>query len=374
MSERDVPLRRTPLFALHAELGARLVAFAGYELPLQYAPGILQEHRHTRAQASLFDISHMGQIRLGGAAAALESLAPADIIGLAPGRQRYVLLTLPSGGILDDIMVTNAGDALLAVVNASRKEKDLAHLLRSIGDRCAIAALEDRALLALQGPQAPRVMQGIAPDARRLAFMEGAAMGIGGAACFVTRSGYTGEDGFEISLGGAEAERVARLILAQADVAPAGLGARDTLRLEAGLCLYGQDIDESTSPVEAGLSWTIPKSRRAGERSGGFPGAQVILAQIAAGTQRRRVGLLPEIKAPLRHGEIVYDDSGRQTGTITSGGFGPTVGGAIAMAYVETGNSAPGTRLHALVRGQKRVCRVAALPFVSHRYFRGTTP
>ena len=373
MSVTGVPLKQTPLHALHLELGARMVAFAGYELPLQYALGILREHRHTREAASLFDVSHMGQIRLGGvgAAAALEALAPADFVALPPGGQRYALLTLPSGGILDDIMVTNAGDALLAVVNASRKDEDLAHLSRSIGDRCAIALRQDRALLALQGPRAVRVMQRIAPDATRLAFMQGAAMRIGGAECFVTRSGYTGEDGFEISLPAAEAARGARLILSQPEVAPAGLGARDTLRLEAGLCLYGQDIDESTSPAEAGLGWTIPKCRREGPRRGGFPGAEIILGQIAAATPRRRVGLLPEIKAPLRHGEIVYDDGERQVGRITSGGFGPSVGAAIAMAYVEAGSSAPGTRLHALVRGQKRICKVAALPFVSHRYFRG---
>ena len=373
MSVTGVPLKQTPLHALHLELGARMVAFAGYELPLQYALGILREHRHTREAASLFDVSHMGQIRLGGvgAAAALEALAPADFVALPPGGQRYALLTLPSGGILDDIMVTNAGDALLAVVNASRKDEDLAHLSRSIGDRCAIALRQDRALLALQGPRAVRVMRRIAPDATRLAFMQGAAMRIGGAECFVTRSGYTGEDGFEISLPAAEAARAARLILSQPEVAPAGLGARDTLRLEAGLCLYGQDIDESTSPAEAGLGWTIPKCRREGPRRGGFPGAEIILGQIAAATPRRRVGLLPEIKAPLRHGEIVYDDGERQVGRITSGGFGPSVGAAIAMAYVEAGSSAPGTRLHALVRGQKRICKVAALPFVSHRYFRG---
>ena len=373
MSVTGVPLKQTPLHALHLELGARMVAFAGYELPLQYALGILREHRHTREAASLFDVSHMGQIRLGGvgAAAALEALAPADFVALPPGGQRYALLTLPSGGIFDDIMVTNAGDTLLAVVNASRKDEDLAHLSRSIGDRCAIALRQDRALLALQGPRAVRVMQRIAPDATRLAFMQGAAMRIGGAECFVTRSGYTGEDGFEISLPAAEAARGARLILSQPEVAPAGLGARDTLRLEAGLCLYGQDIDESTSPAEAGLGWTIPKCRREGPRRGGFPGAEIILGQIAAATPRRRVGLLPEIKAPLRHGEIVYDDGERQVGRITSGGFGPSVGAAIAMAYVEAGSSAPGTRLHALVRGQRRRCEVAALPFVSHRYFRG---
>lgn len=376
MSEAPAALERTPLHALHRELGARMVAFAGYEMPLQYAGGILREHKHTREQAGLFDVSHMGQIRLSGAgsAAALETLCPADIAGLASGGQRYALLTNSRAGILDDFMVTNCGAALLLVVNASRKDADAAHLRGAIGSRCDIESLDDRALLALQGPRAAEVMARLAPDAVALRFMTGAAIRLAGVECFVTRSGYTGEDGFELSLPAADAERVARLLLRQPEVAPAGLGARDTLRLEAGLCLYGHDIDESTSPVEAGLGWTIAKARRTGARAGGFPGAEVILRELDSGTARRRVGLLPEIKSPLREGEIIYDAGGVAVGKISSGGFGPTLGAPIAMAYVQARCAAPGTSLHARVRGRERGCTVSALPFVPHRYHQGKLP
>ena len=378
-------LHKTPLHALHVALGARMVPFAGYDMPVQYPSGIIAEHTHTRASAGLFDVSHMGQGWLIGpdhatTARALETLVPADMVALQPGQQRYSQLLNDSGGTIDDLMISRSAlpgtdGRLYLIVNASRKAVDFAHLRAKLPASVTVAERPHWALVAVQGPKAAAALERLLPGVTGLAFMTGRPfpLSLGGRTSdvYVTRSGYTGEDGFEISLPAAEAARGARLILSQPEVAPAGLGARDTLRLEAGLCLYGQDIDESTSPAEAGLGWTIPKCRREGPRRGGFPGAEIILGQIAAATPRRRVGLLPEIKAPLRHGEIVYDDGERQVGRITSGGFGPSVGAAIAMAYVEAGSSAPGTRLHALVRGQKRICKVAGLPFVSHRYFRG---
>jgi aminomethyltransferase len=362
-------LQRTPLHPLHLELGARMVPFAGYAMPVQYPAGILAEHRHTRAQASLFDVSHMGQARMPPASApALEALIPVDVAGLAPGRQRYGYFTNEAGGILDDLMLANAGDHYFAVVNAARKAHDFALLQNT----CGAEILADRALLALQGPLAARVMDLLAPGAAALAFMQTAVLRIGGRACFVARSGYTGEDGFEISLAAGEAERIARLLLAQEGVAPAGLGARDSLRLEAGLCLYGHDIDATTTPVEAGIEWAIQKvRRRGGAREGGFPGADVILGQLARGTARRRAGILPEGRAPLREGEMLLDAAGGAAGRVTSGGFGATLNAPVAMGYLQCALARPGQALHAQVRGRQRACRVAALPFVPHRYHRG---
>ncbi|WP_264798747.1 glycine cleavage system aminomethyltransferase GcvT, partial [Acetobacter peroxydans] len=301
-------LLHTPLFSLHTALGARMVPFAGYAMPLQYAEGIMAEHRHTRTQAGLFDVSHMGQVRLRArsgavrdAALALEQLVPADIAGLASGRQRYTQFTNAQGGILDDLMVTRLGDDLLVVINAACKAADIAHMRAHLSDTCTLDVLEDRALLALQGPLAGQVLAALAPAVADMLFMDVRTLDIAGAACVVSRSGYTGEDGFEISVPAAQAEALARTLLAQPGVAPIGLGARDSLRLEAGLCLYGADIDETTTPVEAALEWSIQKSRRAGGvRAGGFPGAEIILAQLSEGTARRRVGLLPEGRAPVR--------------------------------------------------------------------------
>ncbi|MFO1434282.1 MAG: glycine cleavage system aminomethyltransferase GcvT [Candidatus Competibacteraceae bacterium] len=374
MSEQPSgPLARTPLHALHLELGARMVPFAGYDMPVQYPGGIIKEHRHTRTLASLFDVSHMGQIRLSGegAAAALESLVPVDVIDLPVGQQRYALFTSDSGGILDDLMITNAGDHLFVVVNAACKEQDIAHL-HTLSDRCRIEVLSEHALLALQGPKAVQVMARLAPELTRLVFMKGDQARIAGIDCFVTRSGYTGEDGFEISVPAAQAETLARLLWEQEEVAPAGLGARDSLRLEAGLCLYGHDIDTTTTPVEANLKWVLSKVRRTGgEREGGFPGDAVILRQLTEGVTRLRVGIRPEGRAPVRDGAELLNDQGEKVGTITSGGFGPTVGWPVAMGYVELPYSRVGTELQAVVRGKPLPVRVAKLPFAPHRYYRG---
>lgn len=365
---------RTPLYALHLELGARMVPFAGYAMPVQYPAGIIAEHLHVRAKAGLFDVSHMGQLRLRGAnvAAALETLVPADIAGLAAGRQRYTFLTNEHGGILDDLMVANDAGELALVINAGRKTDDLAWLQARLAAHCSVGPLGERALLALQGPLAGAVMARLCPHAADMRFMQVAHLHVGGIACFVSRSGYSGEDGFEISVAGDDAEPLARRLLAEEDVAPAGLGARDSLRLEAGLPLYGHDLDEATTPVEAGLAWAIPKVRRTGgARAGGFPGAEVIFSQLAQGATRLRVGIAPEGRAPLREGEALHDAAGRAVGAITSGGFGASAGVPIAMGYVEAACAAPGTLLRALPRGKPRTCRVAALPFVPHRYYRG---
>ncbi len=363
----------TPLNALHRSLGARLVAFAGYEMPVQFSEGILAEHLHTRAKASLFDVSHMGQIRVTGpeAAAALESLVPADIIGLPAGRQRYTFFTNDAGGILDDLMVANAGDAFMLVVNAARKHDDLAWLQARIGSRCRIEPLFDRALIALQGPAAARVMGECAPAYANMRFMQCAQGKIDGIECSISRSGYTGEDGFEIGVSAENAERLAKRLLADRDVAPAGLGARDSLRLEAGLCLYGHDMDDATTPVEASLEWAIQKARRrGGDRAGEFPGAELILHQLEHGTPRRRVGLIPDGRAPIREGESLFDADRRAVGRVTSGGFGATVNGPIAMGLVDASVAAIGTTLTAIVRERPRACRVVPLPFVPHRYHR----
>jgi aminomethyltransferase len=374
MTGEVTELQRTPLHELHLALGAKMVAFAGYAMPLQYRDGIIKEHRHTRGRAGLFDVSHMGQVRLHGAAAAeaMESLVPVDVVGLAANHQRYALFTSPTGGILDDPMITNAGDHLFLVVNAACKDADFAHLHDGLDGRCEVEELPGRALLALQGPEAGAVMARLAPATRDLVFMTAAEVAVDGIACFVTRSGYTGEDGFEISVPADRAADLARRLLAQDGVRPAGLGARDTLRLEAGLCLYGNDLDAATTPVEAALVWALSKARRAeGARPGGFPGAEVILRQLAEGVRRRRVGLRPEGRAPVREGAELIDAAGRAVGKVTSGLFGPTVEGPVAMGYVETAHAAPGTALRALVRGNPQPLEVIRLPFVQHRYHRG---
>jgi len=366
---KDGPLKQVPLHALHVALGARMVPFAGWSMPVQYPTGIIAEHHHTRSAASLFDVSHMGQLALRGAdpAAALERLVPGDIRGLAAGRMRYTQITNDKGGIIDDLMVTNAGDHLFLVINASRRDADLAHLrTRLVGH--AVDVL-DRALLALQGPGAAAALAALAPDAATLDFMSAAHFTIDGSDVGVSRSGYTGEDGFELSVALADAERIARLLLAQDGVKPAGLGARDSLRLEAGLCLYGNDIDETTTPVEAGLVWTIGKRRR-GE--GGFAGAETILRLLADGAPRRLVGLLPDGRAPARaHAEIRGANGGR-IGEVTSGGFGPTIGGPVAMGYVARGADTVGSAVTVVVRDHAVPARIVRLPFVPHRYVKKT--
>lgn len=370
----SVTLARTPLYDLHVELGARMVAFAGYHMPVQYQEGIIAEHQHTRIAAGLFDVSHMGQvsIRGDGAGRALESLAPMDVLDLAPGHMRYGVFTDDGGGVLDDFLVANTGAALFAVVNAACKADDIRRMRASIGTICDIDELSDRALLALQGPAAVAVLEPLAPGIDRMLFMTSAEMEIAGIACIVSRSGYTGEDGFEISVPGADAENLARQLLANDAVAPVGLGARDSLRLEAGLCLYGQDMSRNTSPVEAGLAWTIPGVRRGGgARAGGFPGEARILTELVEGVSRRLVGLRPRGKAPVRAGADLVDDDGDSVGTVTSGGFGPTVGGPVAMGYVGSAHATPGNVLQAVVRGKRLPTEVVALPFVERRYYRG---
>ncbi len=365
---RDNP-KRTSLYDLHAARGAQIVTFAGYEMPVRYPAGILAEHLHTRAKASLFDVSHMGQVALRGAdaAAALETLVPGDVRGLEPGRMRYSVLTNEAGGIVDDLMITNVGDYLFLVVNASRKQDDIALLRSALPDAITVDELADRSLVALQGPSASAVMARLAPGAEAMPFMTARPFEIDGSRLAVMRSGYTGEDGYEISIPSADAVRIAELLLAEDAVEPAGLGARDSLRLEAGLCLYGHDIDETTTPVEAALSWTISRRRR---EQGGFPGADVVLRQIEEGAPRRRVGLVPDGRAPAREGTEIVDDDGRSLGTVTSGGFGPSVGGPIAMGYVERAFAKKDTPVRLLVRGTPRAARVRSMPFVPHNYFR----
>jgi aminomethyltransferase len=365
-------LKRTPLHGLHQELGARLVPFAGYEMPVQYPTGILAEHAHTRTAAGLFDVSHMGQVRLTAkagqnAAKALETLVPGDIAGLQPGQQRYTQFTNETGGILDDLMVTSTGDHLLLIVNAACKDADLAHIQKHLSGACEIEPMFSRGLLALQGPQASQALARLDPSVATMPFMTGAFVTIDGAQCYVTRSGYTGGDGYEISTPADKAEAIARLLLAQPEVKPIGLGARDSLRLEAGLCLYGHDIDTTTTPIEAVLLWSIGKERR---RQGGFPGASVIQKQIGEGASRKRVGLLPEGKMIAREGaEIAID--GKVIGKVTSGGFAPTLGRAVAMGYVEKANSANGTKVDLLVRGKPVPAEIVPMPFVKHAYYRG---
>lgn len=372
--ETTQALARTPLYNLHVELGARMVPFAGYEMPVQYPTGVLKEHAHTRTQAGLFDVSHMGQVRLSGsgAATALESLMPVDIVDLPANMQRYAMFTDEHGGILDDLMVSNAGDHLFVVVNAACKQQDVSHLRKHIGNRCNVEELADRALLALQGPAAGGVMARLAQESAKMIFMNTAKIMLVGVECFISRSGYTGEDGFEISVPNGKAEELARLLLAQPEVAPIGLGARDSLRLEAGLCLYGHDMDTGTTPVEASLGWALSKARRAdGARAGGYPGAEIIMRQLAEGVERKRVGLLVKDRMPVREGAELVSGDGRTIGRVTSGGFGPTVGGPIAMGYVETAYSAVGTALQAIVRGKPVPVEIVKAPFTPQRYYRG---
>jgi len=373
MSEPTGPLAKTPLHPLHVELGARLVPFAGYEMPVQYPSGIVAEHQHTRNAAGLFDVSHMGQIRLTAksghsAAAALETLVPGDIQGLTPGKMRYTQFTNDKGGILDDLMVANTGDHLMLVVNASRKHEDAALLQQRLSDKVEIEELSSRALVALQGPQAADVLGHFAPDCRGMQFMTAAFLTIDGITCYVTRSGYTGEDGYEISMPGQAAVAIARELMRYPEVKCIGLGARDSLRLEAGLCLYGNDIDETTTPVEAGLNWSIAKRRR---EEGGFTGANVIQQQFREGAPRKLVGIKPEGRAPVRAHAEIRNRAGEPIGMITSGGFGPTANAPVAMGYVTKAHTAPGTPLQVIVRDKPLDCAVVPLPFVKHRYYRG---
>lgn len=369
MHEPTAALKRTPLHALHAELGARLVAFAGYAMPVQYAQGIKHEHLATRAKAGLFDVSHMGQMSLHGPAAALEALVPGDIEGLAVHQQRYTVLTNAAGGILDDLMVTRLHDRLYLIVNAAFKAQDLAHLERALDGVCTAVLHEDRALLAVQGPAAAGVLATLCDAAAELRFMQACEARIDGIACLINRSGYTGEDGFEIAVDAADAERLARKLLAHDDVTAVGLGARDTLRLEAGLCLSGSDIDATTSPIEAGLAWVVARKYLGEEATPArFPGAAVILRQRREGTRRLRVGLRPADRVPLRRGVSLHAEDGAEVGRITSGSFGPTVDGPIAMGYVERAYAAPGTPLTVTIRERVHPVAVAALPFVPHRY------
>lgn len=369
MSESSTELR-TPLHALHLELGARMVAFAGYSLPVSYAAGIVQEHNHTRECASLFDVSHMGQILVTGpdAAAALEALMPADLVDLPPWRQRYAMLTNDAGGVLDDLMAARLDEGFLLVVNAARKAGDLAHIESRLPAGCTARMLTERALLALQGPKAAEVLATLAPDAAALEPMGLRRMEVAGVECIVSRSGYTGEDGFEIAAPAGHADALARALLAHPQAAPAGLGARDTLRLEAGFCLYGNELDEATTPIEADLAWTIARARRpGGRRAGGYPGADTIERQLRDGPPRRRIGLSPDSRAPVRAGAELMDADGRPVGRVTSGGFAPTLKRPVAMGYVDPDRAAPGGELAATVRGQRIAMRVTPLPFVPHR-------
>ena len=373
-TDNPAALQQTPLHALHVKLGGKMVPFAGYQMPVQFPLGILAEHLHTRRAAGLFDVSHMGQIRISGAdaASALESLVPVDVVGLEPGRQRYALFTNDTGGILDDLMIANAGDHLFVVVNAACKTQDLEHLQQHLQQHCEVQPLDDRALLALQGPAAADVLSTLAPAVSALRFMQTAAVDILGQPCFVSRSGYTGEDGFEISVPTETAEALARRLLQHEDVEAIGLGARDSLRLEAGLCLYGHDLDTSTTPLEGSLKWALsPVRRPGGARAGGYPGAEIIAQQLEQGISRRRVGLLPEGRAPIREGADIIDIDGNQVGKVTSGGFGPSLQRPVAMGYVERRVAAVDTELAALVRGKPRPMKVAKLPFVEQRYYRG---
>ena len=367
--DQTAELKTTPLDALHRELDGRMVPFAGYAMPVQYPAGIMTEHNHTRDKASLFDVSHMGQIRLSGGneIAALERLVPGNIDGLKPGRMRYTVMTTETGTIIDDLMVTRADDHLFVVVNASRFDVDLAHLRSNLGDDVEIDVLADRALIALQGPEAAAALGDLAPEVVHMPFMSSLTITVDGIEALVNRCGYTGEDGYEISLPASAAEAIGRKLLGDERVEPAGLGARDSLRLEAGLCLYGQDIDETTTPVEAGLNWVIPKRRR---EEGGFPGAEIILKQLSDGATRRLVGIKPDGRAPARAGTEITLPGGDAVGTITSGAFGPTVGGPVAMGYVTIDAAETGRKLDLIVRGKAQPATVMALPFAPHRYYK----
>lgn len=374
----DDAIRKTPLHALHVELGARMGPFAGYDMPIHYPSGVLAEHLHTRKAAGLFDVSHMGQALLDGAdhanlAAFVETLVPADILGLAPGRQRYTQFLNESGGVIDDLMVTRAPGAdgvLRLVVNAGRKAIDFALVRARLPAGVRLTSLDEMALIALQGPLASPTLTRLAPGEglERMPFMSARPVRLGGVETFVSRSGYTGEDGYEISLPTARADMFARLLLSQSDVAPIGLGARDSLRLEAGLCLYGHELDESVDPVEAGLAWSIQKRRRV---EGGFPGAERIRNALTNGANRRRVGLRPDGRAPAREGTKIVSTEGAEIGVVTSGGFGPSVGAPIAMGFVERAYAPIGTAVGLVVRGKTRSAHITPLPFHCHAYYRG---
>jgi aminomethyltransferase len=372
----DNTLLKTPLHGLHLSLGARMVPFAGYDMPVQYPAGLMAEHKHTRAAAGLFDVSHMGQIRLVGteAARALETLIPMDVMGLGLHQQRYGLLLNEQGGIIDDLMFVNRGDDLLLIVNGACKVNDIAHIQAQIGQRCQVIPLPEQALLALQGPKACHALARLMPGVSSLVFMTGGSFTWQGQDLYITRSGYTGEDGFEISVHQAAASPLAQALLAQDEVAPIGLGARNSLRLEAGLCLYGQDIDVHTTPIEAGLNWAIQKIRRSnGDRSGGFPGAEHVLNQLDGRTplQRRRVGLKALDRVPVREHTELQSMDGQRVGEVTSGLLGPSIDAPIAMAYVDTAQATVGQQLNAIVRGKTVPMAVVAMPFVPNRYHRG---
>ena len=379
-SVSDTPLHHTPLHALNLRLGARLVPFAGYAMPVQYPAGVIAEHKQCREAAALFDVSHMGQLRLVGAdaAAALETLVPVDVVDLGIGRQRYAFFTNASGGLLDDLMIVRPDAAaraafgdLFLVVNAGCKDADLKHLQTNIGHRCAVVPMPERALLALQGPQAVDALARLNPALATMVFMTGGVFDLAGITCFVTRSGYTGEDGFEISVPAEHAVTLAEALLAQPEVKPAGLGARDTLRLEAGLCLYGHDIDETTSPVEAGLTWAIQKVRRpGGARAGGYPGAAAIEGHLGGGAPSKRVGLVGLERVPVREGTTLFDAHGRKLGVVTSGTLAPTVNQPIAMAYLPVDHALPQHEVYAEVRGKRLPMRVTPMPFAPHHYKR----
>lgn len=368
-------LLRTPLYDLHLELGARMVPFAGYEMPVQYPAGVRKEHLHTRESAGLFDVSHMGQLTLCGpqAGADLEGLVPVDIIDLPVGKQRYAMFTNASAGILDDLMVTRTEDGYYLVVNAACKAEDIAHLQAHLSSDTRMEILEDRALIALQGPLAATVLSRLQPAVAKMVFMDSRALPIEGIDCFVSRSGYTGEDGYEISVPAADAQALTRTLLAQPEVEPIGLGARDSLRLESGLCLYGHDIDTTTTPAEASLIWAISPARRSGgARAGGFPGADTLLQQIDnKSATRKRVGLVGEGRAPVREGTELFDADGNPVGRVTSGTFGPSAEQSVAMAYVTTTAGALDTPIFAEVRGKRLPMKVCRMPFVPQRYFRG---
>ena len=380
LARESSALKQTPLHALHLARGGKMVPFAGYDMPVQYSAGVLREHLHTRSSAGLFDVSHMGQIALRpksgkveDAALALERLVPQDIVAIAPGRQRYAQFTNEAGGILDDLMVANFGDHLFLVVNAACKAEDEAHLRAHLSDVCVIEPLPDRALIALQGPKAESALTKLCADAAAMRFMDSGPRRVDGIDCFVSRSGYTGEDGFEISAPADRAEALATKLLDDSDVLPIGLGARDSLRLEAGLCLYGHDIDTTTTPVEGALEWSIQKIRRTGgTRAGGFAGADKILSQLGSGASRRRVGLRPEGRAPVREGAALFADatSTEQIGSVTSGGFGPSLNAPVAMGYLPSSHAANGTTVFAEVRGQRLPMQVAPMPFVPNTYKR----
>ena len=372
----DTVLLNTPLNALHIELGARMVPFAGYSMPVQYPMGLMAEHHHTRAEAGLFDVSHMGQLRLVGpdAAAAFESLMPVDVIDLPVGKQRYGLLLTDEGTIIDDLMFVNRGTDIFVIVNGACKVNDMAHIQARIGTRCQVIPMPERALLALQGPKAVTALLRLVPGVDKLVFMTGGAFNWQSADLFITRSGYTGEDGFEISVHNEHVDAFARALLAQAEVKPIGLGARNSLRLEAGLCLYGNDIDTTTTPIEAGLNWALQKVRRTGgARAGGFPGAHIVLGQLD-GTQplkRKRVGLIAQERVPVREHVELQNTQGDKIGEVSSGLLGPTANVPVAMGYVDAASASLGSVVNAMVRGKAVPMTVSAMPFVPNRYYRG---